>query len=50
MCVIKGPGRREREMSGAMFEEITAENFPKVMKDIIIPQIQEGLANPKHDK
>ena len=50
MCVIKGPGRRERETSGAMFEEITAENSPKVRKDIIIPQSQEGLTNPKRDK
>lgn len=29
MCVIKGPGEERGEMSGAMFEEITAENFSK---------------------
>lgn len=51
MCVLlRAQGEERGKMSGAIFEEITAENFPKVMKDIIMPQIQEGLTNPKHDK
>ena len=33
-------------MAEAIFEEITAENFPKVMKDTITPQTQEARQSP----
>ena len=44
--LLRAQGEERGKMSGAIFEEITAENFPKVIKDIIIPQIQEALQIP----
>lgn len=44
--LLRAQGEERWKMSEAIFEEITAENFSKVMKDIIIPQIQEALQIP----
>lgn len=46
MCLLRAQREERGNMTEAIFEEITAENFPKVMKDIIIPQIQEALQIP----
>lgn len=42
MCLLRAQREERENMTEAICEEITAENFPKVMKDIIITQIQEA--------
>ena len=49
----RGPRRRERKGPEKIFEEITAENFPNMGKDIV-NQVQEaqrapGRINPRRN-
>lgn len=45
--LLRTQGEEKGKMSEARSEETTAENFSKVMKDIIIPQIQEASQIPR---
>ena len=50
----RGPRRRERERPEKIFEEVIAENFPNMAKEIV-NQVQEaqrdpGQINPRQNK
>lgn len=46
--LITAPSEGRGDMAEARFEEITAENFTKAMKDIVVPQTRNPT-NPKQD-
>lgn len=49
MCLLGARSEERENMAEAIFEEITAENFSKAMKDIIVPRTR-NLTNPKQDE